>query len=77
MSSNSQQTPVRPLQLIAASAIAPVIRRRIYRFALACRSSRIFCRKWEPRLRSLLTHPLTWTLAALVTSSIGLYWDLR
>jgi hypothetical protein len=77
MSINSQQTSVRPLQLIAASAIAPVIRRRIYRFASACRRSRIFWWKWEPRLWSLLTHPLTWTLAALAASSIGLYWDLR
>jgi hypothetical protein len=77
MSINSQQTPVRPLPLIAAAAIAPMMRRRIYRFASACRSSRIFWRKWEPRLWSLLTHPLTWTLAALVASSIGLYRDLR
>jgi hypothetical protein len=76
MSVNSQM-PVRPLQLMAASVIAPMIRCRIYRFASAGRSSRIFWRKWEPLLWSLLTHPLTWSLAALVASSIGLYWDPR
>jgi hypothetical protein len=77
MSVNSQQTPVRPLQLMAVSVIAPLIRRRIYRFAAAGRSSRMFWRKWEPLLRLLLTHPITWSLAALIVSSVGLYWDRR
>jgi hypothetical protein len=77
MSINSEQTFIRSAQLSAASIIVPAIRLRIYRFASACRSSRIFGRKWEARVWPLLTNPLTWTLIALIVSRAGLYFDLR
>jgi hypothetical protein len=77
MSINSEQTSFRSARLIAASTIASVIRLRIYRFGSACRSSRIFWRKWEAKVLPFLTNPLIWTLIALTVSSIGLYWDLR
>lgn len=76
MSINSEQTPFRSVRLNADSAIASAIRFRIYRFALACRKSRIFWRKWDPRVGQLLSNPIAWTLIALIVSSIGLYCDL-
>jgi hypothetical protein len=78
MSIDSEQTPAcRPAQPIAASAITPAIRVRIYRLASACRRSRLFWRKWEAWALPVLTDPITWTLIALIVSGIGLYWDLR
>jgi len=77
MSVNSDHTLFRQARLIAASAIAPAIRLRIYGFALACRRSRLCWRKWEVWAWPLLTSPLIWTLIALIVSSAGLYWDLR
>ena len=77
MSVNSDHTLFRQARLMAASAIAPAIRLRIYGFALACRRSRLFWRKWEVWAWPLLTSPLIWTLIALIVSSAGLYWDLR
>jgi hypothetical protein len=77
MSINSEQTFFHAARLIAASAITPAIRLRIWRFASAGRRSRILWREWEASVRAVLTHPLIWTLVALLVSSVGLYWDLR
>jgi hypothetical protein len=77
MSMNTEQAPFRPIQPIGFAAIAPVIRLRIYRFALAYRRSRVFWWRLETWALTLLTHPLAWTLMALAASSIGLYRDLR
>jgi hypothetical protein len=77
MSINSEQIPFRQIRLEGDSAIAPAIRFRGYRFVSAARKSRMFRRKWQPRARQMLSHPFAWTLAALIVSSIGLYYDLR
>jgi hypothetical protein len=71
MSIDSEQTPFRPAQLIAASTIARAIRLAIWR------SLGILWRNSETPVWQFLSNPLSWTLIALFVSSIGLYCDLR
>jgi hypothetical protein len=77
MSINPEQIPFRPVRRNIDSVIASAIRFRIYRFASACRRSRIFWPKCEQWVQQWLGNPVAWPLVALIVSSIGLYYDLR
>jgi hypothetical protein len=80
MSINSNQTPFRPVRLIAATEIAraiSAIKLGLLRFASASRSLRILWWSWEAPVCQFLNNPFAWALIALIVSSIGLYCDLR
>jgi hypothetical protein len=72
---------INPAQILVRrnvdSVIASAIRFGIYRLASACRKSRIFWPKREPRVLQWLSNPVAWPMIALIVSSVGLYYDLR